>query len=650
MSSSQKASAAALLLGGALLAFLAQQAQQDVAGIERRLPAAWMILGILIFALGVLSARADGQPRWLVAALEKAGSRLGVQAWQVVLLVMSLPFAILVHYAAGDVERMPSPAAAWTAWLAAISISLIGGWQRGGLDLKSRGRMFAIALSLTLLSLPLRAIATDQIPIILNGDEASAGVYGALYLNGTVDNPFFAGWYSFPGLYFFIPAGGIALFGHTTQALRVPAALAGALTVGGVYLAGRALFDKRVGLLAAILLIGFHFHIHFSRIGLNNIWDGFFFALTIGAAWYGWSRENRNALLLAGLGMGLAQYFYPSSRTLLALVYGWLFVSALLDRTRFKRLFSSLLLMSLTAAVTLLPLAWYYIRHPEQYLAPLERVSIIGPWLDNEMLITGQPAWKILLRQLWLGIQSFTYLPLQHWYRPAVPLLRPFYATLFLLGCIHLISKPRESRTILLFLWLIMFVLLGGLSESTPASQRYVAAAPVTLLLAAYGLSETASILERLWPQTARWTTCAVLAMAVAATASDIHFYFYKYTPATRLEFAHTNGLIAQRLADYLIDAPAGTQVVFFGQPLMGYYSIPSTQFLAPQVTGLDIVTWSQPDHPWPEGENLIFVFLPGNEAEIPLVQADFPGGILMEEISTDGLPLYYYYEYSTDS
>jgi hypothetical protein len=228
--------------------------------------------------------------------------------------------------------------------------------------------------------------------------------------------------------------------------------------------------------------------------------------------------------------------------------------------------------------------------------------------------------------------------------------LRPVFATLFILGFIHLIIRPRESRSILLFLWLALFVLLGGLSESTPASQRYVAAAPVCLLLAAYGLSETASILERLWPQTARWATYIIFGVAIAATINDIHFYFYKYTPSTRMEFAHVNGMIAQRLADYLIDAPAGTQVVFFGQPLMGYYSIPSTQFLAPQVAGLDIVTWSQPDHPWPEGENLIFVFLPGNEAEIPLVQADFPGGTLMEETATDGLPLYYYYEYSTGS
>lgn len=650
MSSSQKAVAGVLLLGGALLAFLAQQVQQDVPGSERALPSAWIALGVLVFVLGVLSARADGKPRWLIAALDKAGGWLGVQPWQVVTLLMSLPLAILVHYAAGEVERMPSPVAAWIAWLTAVSLALIGGWQHGALDLRARGRMFAVALGLTLLALPLRAITTGQIPIILNGDEASAGVYGALYLNGTVNNPFFAGWYSFPGLYFFIPAAGIALFGHTTEALRIPSALAGALTVGGVYLAGRALFDKRTGLLAAILMTGFHFHIHFSRIGLNNIWDGFFFALTIGAAWYGWSRENRNTLLLAGLGLGLAQYFYPSSRSLLVLVYGWLFVSALLDRARFKRLFSSLFLMSLAAAVALLPLAWYYIKHPEQYLAPLERVSIIGPWLDNEVLITGQPAWKILLRQLWLGVQSFTYLPLQHWYRPAVPLLRPVFATLFILGCIHLAVKPRESRTILMFLWLVLFVLLGGLSESTPASQRYVAAAPVCLLLAAYGLSETASILERLWPQTARGATYVLLAAAIAASASDLHFYFYKYTPNTRLEFAHTNGFIAQRLADYLVNMPAGTQVVFFGQPLMGYYSIPSTQFLAPQVTGLDIVSWSQPDHPWPEGENLIFVFLPGNEAEIPLVQADFPGGTLMEETSTDGLPLYYYYEYSTDS
>ncbi|MEW6240942.1 MAG: hypothetical protein AB1564_09075, partial [Chloroflexota bacterium] len=89
MSSAQKAIAGALLLSGALLALVAQQAQQDI--VERALLSAWIVLGVFLFFLGVLSARADGQPRWLIATLDKVGGFLGVQSWQVVLLATSLP-------------------------------------------------------------------------------------------------------------------------------------------------------------------------------------------------------------------------------------------------------------------------------------------------------------------------------------------------------------------------------------------------------------------------------------------------------------------------------------------------------------------------------------------------------------------------------
>jgi hypothetical protein len=647
MSPRQKASAASFMLGGAVLSFLSQQAQQDLP-LDLRLSASILLgIGILFFAIGIWFTRKEESPRRLLTALDKIADWFSIQPWQVSFLFVSIPLVILVHFAAGDSERMPSPFPAWTAWIIAASFMILAGWRFGAFSLRGHSRLFVIALVFAILAFTLRGIATGQIPILLNGDEASAGIYGARILDGSVNNPFITGWYSFPSLYFWIPAIGIKLFGQTTEALRIPSAVVGALTVGALYLAGQAIFNKRVGLIAAILLLGFHQHIHFSRIGLNNIWDGFFYVLTVGTVWYGWSRENRNALLLAGLSMGLAQYFYPSSRTIIVLVYGWLFVSAFLDWKKFKRLFPGLLLMTLAMGIVLLPLAWFYINHPEEFMAPLQRVSILGSWMTNEIAITGKTEKEILLNQIWLGIQSFTYLPLQHWYRPEVPFLRPVSATLFLLGLIFLLFRFRESRTYLLVFWIIMFILLGGLSESTPASQRYVAAAPVCIMLAAFALDEMAALAESFWPKSGRWANVIALAIVVFASASDINFYFNTYTPKSVTDLDASNGMVAQQLANYLKDKPVGTQVIFFGQPLMGYYSIPSTQYLAPQATGLDITDWSAPNHPMPTSQNLVFVFLPINANQIPSVLKDYPGGPVLGQKSPTGQTLYYYYTYS---
>jgi 4-amino-4-deoxy-L-arabinose transferase-like glycosyltransferase len=67
-------------------------------------------------------------------------------------------------------------------------------------------------------------------------------------------------------LVFFIKA-----FGNKPWVVRFPAAIAGILTVAGMYFLGEELFGTEVGLLAAFLLGACFWHINFSRIGFRAI-------------------------------------------------------------------------------------------------------------------------------------------------------------------------------------------------------------------------------------------------------------------------------------------------------------------------------------------------------------------------------------------
>ena len=58
--------------------------------------------------------------------------------------------------------------------------------------------------------------------------------------------------------------------------------------------------------------MAFHFHIHFSRIGLNNIWDPLVMVLVWGLLWMGWQENDRRAFGLAGLTLGAGFYLYTS--------------------------------------------------------------------------------------------------------------------------------------------------------------------------------------------------------------------------------------------------------------------------------------------------------------------------------------------------
>jgi hypothetical protein len=191
-----------------------------------------------------------------------------------------------------------------------------------------------------------------------------------------------------------------------------------------------------------------------------------------------------------------------------------------------------------------------------------------------------------------------------------------------------------------------MYVLLGGLSESTPAAQRYVGAAPVCLLLVAHGLSQTGNFIEKLWPKTTRWVTGSLIAAGLFLAVDDMNFYFNQYTPKTVIEFEQGDTGVAQQFADYLIDKPDGTEVFFYNGPNMGYYSIPSIAYLAPQVQGYDISQpWETEGNPVPATKHPIFIFVPATIEQLTAVQKAYPDGKLQEFKARNGATMFWIYE-----
>jgi 4-amino-4-deoxy-L-arabinose transferase-like glycosyltransferase len=635
-----------LLLCGATLVALGQWVGQAMP-LELRAASAWpTVIGLaflMLAALAIYRGETATRPeRWLA----RLGVRLTVQDWQVILLLTSPILALIAALAAGDNAKMISPFLASVSWVAAIGAAIVGGFSsQGGRIAWPRPEAYLL-VGLTLLAFLARGLATDRVPIFLTGDEGSAGIAASEFVKGEWNNPFIVSWYSFPSLFFFLQSLSVRILGHTTEALRIPSALVGALTVAAVYVLGRAMFGRRAGLVAAIFLLGYNFHIHFSRIGLNNIWDGLWYVVVLGTLWYGWQNNQRLAYLVSGVSLGLAQYFYPTARALPVLMLTWVVLSGLFDRQRLKQALPNLALMLLTTAVVLLPLASFYSRHPLDYMAPFERVSALGPWLEFEVETSGQPAWLILLKQMATSFLAFTYVPLRFWYESGAPLLRPLPASLFLLGLVMLAARGRDHRFLLLGLWVAMFGVIGGLSESTPASQRYIAVAPACALIIGFGLNEVASLLEMQWPSRRRAVGLLAVALAVIIAADEIYFYFAKYTVNSTITQDHSHGVIAQRLANSLKSMPSDTHVAFFGFPAMGFYSIPSVQYLVPNIDGVDMAEpWGSTQNPPVEGDHLVFVFLPFLQEQIALVQEDYPGGRLSNEVGYDGKPLYWAYE-----
>jgi 4-amino-4-deoxy-L-arabinose transferase-like glycosyltransferase len=637
-----------LLLGGLGILLFGQAISQTLYPDFRTAAFSFSLIGALFVMLGLFVFQYSRLPKPIAKLITPISNWFDIADWQVIALLQGFVFAFIVPFAASESLMMRSPVVAVLSWFLAIGMTILAGLKPNNFNFRAASQVLAIVVIFFLSALSIRGIATTDFPYVLTGDEGSAGLEAVRFAHNEFNNIFISGWYDFPSFFFAIPGLAIRLFGQTTFALRFTSALAGALTVACVYAVARAMFGQRTGIFAGIFLVGFHFHNHFSRIGLNNIWDGLWYTVVIGAMWYAWEKERRNAYLLAGLGLGLSQYFYTSARSIWLLVAIWMFIAALMDRARFKRALPGFVLMIAVGVITFLPLIWFYGKHPGSFRAPMMRVTLNSEWLKYSMEMTGKASWQIILDQLRQGFGAYFFAPLRAWYTPGIPILRPLPATFFIVGFGVLMMRYRDGRLWLLTLWLIAIGMVGALSESTPAAQRYVAAVPACAIIAGLGLKGVFEIAEKMWPKFGKPLVYASLIVAVLISLDDLNFYFLKFSPRFRSETVHDNTTIANGLAAYLKDKSPEWKVVFFGSPAMGFLSIPSTQYLAPQITeSIDInQPWGTSENPQPVGNHLIFIFLPNHADDLVAVETAYPGGKEITWQAADRTPLFWAYEY----
>ena len=164
----------------------------------------------------------------------------------------------------------------------------------------------------------LRFPELTTIPPGLHFDEAANAILaGDIGLRGA--RPIFIPSYTGKeSLFFYLAGGMMALLGESIFALRFTAALLGLLTVAVTYRLGGALLrDRRVGLLAAVLLATSFWHLLFSRLGFRAVSQPLLQGLTVWLLLQGLTatqNERRGARLsfvLAGVALGL---FLWSSR------------------------------------------------------------------------------------------------------------------------------------------------------------------------------------------------------------------------------------------------------------------------------------------------------------------------------------------------
>ncbi len=502
-----------------------------------------------------------------------------------------------------------------------------------GIWRRTHGRNALLLGALTLAALFLRAWDLGEIPFVLNGDEASFGMEVLYVLNGVIRSPFTTGHLSQPTMSFFYDSLGVLLLGATTAGIRLPWAILGALTVPVTFWLVSRLKGPRVGFVAAALLTTYHFHIHYSRMNLNNIADPFWGALALLFLYRALDRRNSFDWTLAGFATAGALYFYQGARLTLVVIMAVLVYLALHERLRFWHTHRQGLLIGLGAFLILgAPIVQYALLYPDIFNARVNQASILAPgWLQREMLATGKSVVSILFDQFQHAVLAFNYYPDRSgFYGLPQPLLDPIFGALFLLGIgygtLRIFTPGADRRLVPMVAWWWGGIILGGtLTFSPPSSQRLITLAVPTCFLIAFGLWQ---LVRRANQAIAGVPRSAVLvAMVLLFSLLSLKLYFVDFTP-----LRITGGVTAEfstEIAPVLSGLSPKYHIYFFGAPFM-YWRFPTLSFLVPNANAEDVPNpiTSPPPTAWiPPGRGAVFIFVPARAGEMALVQQTFPNG-----------------------
>ncbi len=363
--------------------------------------------------------------------------------------------------------------------------------------------------------------------------------------------------------------------GDTVYAVRVVAAVYGALALVAGYGAARALFGPRTALLTTALQAGSLWAILFSRIGLRVTTVPLVVGLLLLTTTYGWRWRSRALIALGGAALGLCFYTYIAAR-LIPLVFIGLGVFWLTFRRDTSPRWPWLAWFWLPAAIVALPMAIYAAGHPDMYFGRAGQVALPpGEMLANLARVGGMFFWH--------GDDNWRH------NLSGRPVFDPLTALAFGAGLAWIVWRlwrHKDLRAALVALWLIVLILPTALSDKAPHFLRALALTPVVYMTAALGLEPLEAALRRRLGagRAPTWIVVCGVGIALVHGAATVQaLQVVETSDARRYAFETAAVELAQTATTCL--ATSG-QVAWVDQRLWDRY--PSVRYLAPRATAVD--------------------------------------------------------------
>jgi hypothetical protein len=321
--------------------------------------------------------------------------------------------------------------------------------------------------------------------------------------------------------------------GFSYLSLKLGTAILGFLTLPFIYLLGKEIGGRRVGLFAFILAgIGYWPNV-ISRVGLRFPLYPLFVAPTLLFLIRGLRTRNRNDFLLSGLFLGIGLHGYSPFRivpfvVVAAFVLYWLHSQSKGAR---REWIVWLAIVGLTSLFVFLPLLRYWYDEPQVFgFRAFTRLSGVEQPLPA-------PAYEIFLSNTWNALKMFNIDNGEIWVHsvPHRPALDTVSAALFLLGIVLILIRYIRNRH-----WLDLFLLISiplllmpsilslAFPGENPALNRAGGAYIPAFVIGAMALDGLLTSFGRgMMRNVLMWTVTGVLLYASASQNYDLVFNQY---------------------------------------------------------------------------------------------------------------------------
>jgi len=437
--------------------------------------------------------------------------------------------------------------------------------------------------------------------------------------------------------------------GISFLSLKLGTCLAGLFSLPFIYLLGKEVKNKEVGLLAMFFAGIAYWPNVISRVALRFALYPAFVAPTIYFLVRGIKRKNWNDFLYAGLALGIGLYGYSPFRIVPFAVILILLIYFLHTKSKDNRRLAviALLLVGLISLIVFLPLGRYASTNYSSFsYRMLTRMSDVETALPGSILtIFFSNLWKALIMFQWDNGQTWVHSV------PGRPALGVISAAMLSLGVILLVIRYIKKRhwidlALLLMIPLLMLPSVFSLAfpDENPSLNRTAGAIiPVFIIIAIAIQNLVTNINSNIPGRTGKWiSTGIVLVLAGFSMQTNARLVFVDYYQQFRSRAWNSSdiGAVIKQFSDTIGDEDHAWVVPYphwVDTRLVGIHAIDQVRDFALWQT--DILGTEMASAP------KLYIYKPDDEETYQILRDLYPDGIIERfESEVDGRDFMLYY------